>query len=212
MSDTAHIMQVKQVCPMPLHKTTLRTPDWTDIAVAIAVGLLFVGSFRANQYLDDLMIYAPGISLIFIPAGIKLLCLLVGGAPAVAGIFVSGIYLSLTLWTAKALSFSLLIATIGVASYGLAVYGVKRRFKIEHSLANLNFWHILLLSACAGFLNGLGVNLAYFPAASTATTSCCAMCWPWPTATFWVASSSSCCSMPRFWPCVKYAPWQGNWY
>ena len=145
----------------------LRTPDWTDIAVAIAAGLLFVGSFRANQYMDDLMIYAPGISLIFIPAGIKLLCLLVGGAPAVVGIFISGIYLSLTLWTAQAVGFSLLIATIGVASYWLAVYGVMRRFKIEQSLANLNFWHILLLSACASFLNGLGVNLAYFSSSIT---------------------------------------------
>ena len=49
----------------------------------------------------------------------------------------------------------------------LAVYGVMRRFKIEHTLANLNFWHILLLSACAGFLNGLGVNLAYFSSSIT---------------------------------------------
>jgi hypothetical protein len=147
---------------MLLPNTSLRTPDWTDLVVAIAVGLLFVGSFRANQYLDGLMIYAPGVSLIFVPAGVKLLCLLVGGVPALAGILVSGVYLSLTLWTAQAVGFSLLIATIGVSSYSLAVWGIMRRFKIDPSLSNLNYWHILLLSACAGFLNGLGVNLAYF--------------------------------------------------
>ena len=45
--------------------------------VAVAF-LRFVGSFHLNQALDSYMLYAPGVSLIFIPAGVKLLAILVG--------------------------------------------------------------------------------------------------------------------------------------
>ncbi len=50
----------------------------TDLAVAATTFLVFVGSFHLNQRLDSYMLYTPGVSLIFIPAGVKLLSILIG--------------------------------------------------------------------------------------------------------------------------------------
>jgi hypothetical protein len=67
----------------------------TDLAVAATTFLVFVGSFHLNQRLDSYMIYTPGVSLIFIPAGVKLLSILIGRLPAIVGLYIaSGIALS----------------------------------------------------------------------------------------------------------------------
>ncbi len=58
----------------------------SDLFVALVAGLVFVGSFNFNQYFDGYFVYAPGISLLFIPAGVKLLAFLVGRIPAVIGL------------------------------------------------------------------------------------------------------------------------------
>ena len=114
------------------------------------------------------MLFAPGVSLIFIPAGVKLLCILVGGVPAAVGIYAASIYLSMELWTELPSLSNCFLALIAVCSYGLAVYWVKHKWRINPDLSNLNYWHIILLSAAASLMNGVGLNLAYFSQGVTA--------------------------------------------
>ena len=66
---------------------------WSHMAVAVTSGILFSLSFRLNQYFDEQFVYSAGISLLFLPAGVKLLAVLVGGLPAIVGLLVVGIYL-----------------------------------------------------------------------------------------------------------------------
>ena len=73
---------------MPLPEIRL-----SHIAMAAICGLLFSLSFRLNQYFDEQFIYAAGISLLFLPAGVKLLAVLVGRLPAILGLLIVSIYL-----------------------------------------------------------------------------------------------------------------------
>lgn len=139
-----------------------------DLLVAACVFLLFTGSYKVNEYFDSFMLFAAGVSLIYIPAGVKLLCLLVGGVPALVGLFASSLYLNILLWSTLSLTSALLFASIGVGSYAIAVYVVKGYLKIGPNLSNLSYWHIIVLSVTASLFNGFGQNFVYLTQGVTA--------------------------------------------
>lgn len=143
--------------------------DLSQVAVAVAAFLLFTGSYKANEYFDTFMLFLPGVSLIFIPAGVKLLCLLVGGVPALVGLFASSLYLNILLWSDLSFTSAFYFAVIGVGSYGAAVFIVMRYYQIKQDLSNLNYWHIIVLSVAASLLNGFGQNFLYFTQGVTAS-------------------------------------------
>ncbi len=136
--------------------------------MAFAAFVLFTLSFKLNEYFDDLMLFAAGVSLVFIPAGVKMLCLLVGGVPAIVGLFLSSLYLNLVLWANLSLAASLYFAMIGVGSYAAVVYLIRRQFQIRADLGNLNYLHIVVLCAISSFANGFGHNLVHLAQGVTA--------------------------------------------
>jgi hypothetical protein len=133
----------------------------TALAIVATAFLLFTGSFQVNQWLDGLMLYAPGVSLIFLPAGVKLLCILVGGVPAAVGIGLASVYLSLALWTDLPTISVVYFAVLSVGSPSVAIYVINRYGGIGQELRHLKYWHVIALSALAALLNGFGHNLVY---------------------------------------------------
>ncbi len=123
--------------------------------------LLFVGSFKVNQLLDGYFLYGAGVSLLFIPAGVKLLCILLGGLPALAGLYFAGVYVSSILWSNVPTVSSLTLALIAVCFYGVAVYWVTHLLKIRKDLSNLKYWHIIVLSATTSLAHGWCLAMAY---------------------------------------------------
>jgi hypothetical protein len=134
----------------------------SQVATAATAFFLFVWSFEINSLFDKYMLFTVGVNLIFIPAGVKLLCLLVGGRSAAAGLFLSSVYLSLGVWENLPLSSMIYFGVISIASYYTAVLVVMHYFKIKHDLSNLNYWHIITLSAAASLLNGFSHNVVYW--------------------------------------------------
>jgi hypothetical protein len=63
---------------------SLLLDTFEDILMAFSAAAAFWLSFRLNQLFDNFFVYAPGISLLFIPAGVKLLFVLIGRAPPMA--------------------------------------------------------------------------------------------------------------------------------
>lgn len=133
----------------------------TDLAMVGVAFLMFVGSFQLNQSLDSYMLYAPGVSLIFIPAGVKLLAILVGRVPAIVGLFIASIYSSTGLWTELQTASLYFFAIASVFSYAIAAYCVMNWLGIHRDLYNLRYWHIVVLSLVASLLNGIVHNVAY---------------------------------------------------
>ena len=130
---------------------------WTAIFSAV----VFVLSFRVNQLLDAHFVYAAGISLLFIPAGVKLLLLLLGRFPAYVGLLASGTYLGAGIWSDRSMVDIVLFAFVGLTNYAVAAFGLMKLLHIDKGLANLRYWHIVLLSAVASVLNGVVHNLIY---------------------------------------------------
>jgi glucose-6-phosphate-specific signal transduction histidine kinase len=140
-----------------------------DIAIAITSGLAFIGSWEFNHFFDSYFVYAPGISFLFIPAGVKLLCVLLGRIPAVVGLLIASVYTGTTLWTDMQMPAIYYFALVSVLCYPISAYIVMRLLGIHRELYNLQYWHIVVLSLAASVLNGVAHNVVYIWQGVTAT-------------------------------------------
>ena len=131
------------------------------LATCCASFFLFVISFDINELFDHFALYMTGISLVFMPAGFKLLCLLIGGEAAAVGLLLSSVYVSMRIWDHTAAMKMVYFAIAGVGSYYVTVRVVKKAMRIDDLLSNLRYLHILILSAAASILNGVVHNVVY---------------------------------------------------
>lgn len=131
------------------------------LAICCVSFFLFVISFDINEVFDSFALYAPGINLIFLPAGFKLLCVLLGGEAAVVGLLVSSVYVSMRVWDHTAVMQMVYFAFAGVGSYYVAVSLVKKLMGINDTLSNLRYLHIIILSAAVSVTNGAVHNMVY---------------------------------------------------
>ena len=141
----------------------------SDLLVALIAGLTFVGSFNFNQYFDGYFVYAPGISLLFIPAGVKLLAFLVGRIPAVIGLVLASVYTGFGLWTDVQAPAIYYFALVSVLSYPITASIVMHILGIQRNLDNLRYWHIAALSLAGSVFNGVAHNIVYIWQGVTAT-------------------------------------------
>lgn len=142
---------------------------WSHIAIAVISGILFSLSFRLNQFFDAQFVYSAGISLLFLPAGVKLLAVLVGRLPAIVGIMVVSVYLGAGIWPDKAMTAVVYFAFVSLMTYPIAAFGVMHVFRIHKDLTNLRYHHIVWLSLAASVLNGVVHNLLYLTQDVTAS-------------------------------------------
>ncbi len=149
----------------------MRLPEvrWTHIAVAVTSGILFSLSFRLNQFFDALFVYSAGISLLFLPAGVKLLAVLVGRLPAIIGLLVVSIYLGAGIWPDKPMSSVVYFAFVSLMTYPIAAFGLMHLLHIRQDLSNLRYHHIVWLSLAASVLNGVVHNWLYLTQGVTAS-------------------------------------------
>jgi glucose-6-phosphate-specific signal transduction histidine kinase len=131
------------------------------VAICCASFFLFVFSFSVNEVFDSFALYMTGISLVFIPAGFKLMCLLVGGKSAVVGLLLSSVYVSTRIWDNTGFMQLVYFAFASVGSYYVAVLLLKKYMRIDDTLSNLRYLHIIILSAAASILNGTVHNIVY---------------------------------------------------
>jgi glucose-6-phosphate-specific signal transduction histidine kinase len=131
---------------------------WSHACVLTLAGLAFAFSFRLNQLLDNYFVYAPGISLLFIPAGVKLLFVLLGRLPAVIGILIASVYLGAGIWPDKSIVTVFNFAFVSLMTYPVSAYVVMRAVGIHRDLYNLRYWHIVLLSLVATQQASASVN------------------------------------------------------
>lgn len=133
----------------------------TSIAIATVSFVLFVLSFELNKQFDSYLLYAPGVSLLFIPAGVKLLGILVGRIPAVLGLYFASVYLSAGLWSKLDVGSYYYFAAISLLTYSAAVYVVLKGFNVSETLLNLRYSHVVVMSLLACLMNGVLHNLVY---------------------------------------------------
>jgi hypothetical protein len=140
----------------------MNVPNYlVKLAVCCISFSLFVISFNINEFLDSFALYAKGINLIFIPAGFKLLCVLLGGEAAAVGLFLSSIYVTYRDVGNTSEVQMVYFAFASVGSYYFTVYLLKNALRINDTLSNLRYLHIVILSAAVSVANGSIHNIVY---------------------------------------------------
>ena len=138
-----------------------RPSQLSRLAICCASFLLFSLSFQLNGLLDSFALYAPGVNLVFVPAGIKLVCLLVGGEAAALGLVLSSVHASLGVWQDTSLAEMISFAIASIGSYYLTLKLASRLMGIDHTLSNLRYWHIMILCVLVSLANGTIQNIVY---------------------------------------------------
>jgi len=135
--------------------------NFANLSTAVVAFMLFVLSYDLNRQFDQYLLFTQGVSLLFIPAGIKLLAILVGRVPAMIGLYLASVYLSVGLWSTLDVASYYYFATISLLTYSAAVYLVLKVFGIGSNLTNLKYSHIVFMSLLACLMNGILHNLVY---------------------------------------------------
>lgn len=121
-------------------------------------------SFRFNALVGPWAEYAPGVSLLFLPAGVKLVALLVAGGWGVLGLGLAALMMAKGIWTDGNL-FALIgniVVWLGVPY--LLIESLLRWKSVKRDLSNLTFPFLLLIVVVVTSLSSIA-NSAYAVAA-----------------------------------------------
>lgn len=139
----------------------------TNLSLLAVSLVLWVVSYHANGWVMSFADQAPGISLVFLPAGVRLLALMVGGVWAAAGIALGAFictsleFPDIELGRALAISF-----TAGFAPYA-ALLVACRSLGVRSNLANLTATDLPVIALSAAVGSALLHNLLFASFAMT---------------------------------------------
>jgi len=120
----------------------------------VATFTLYFVALAMSQLFSSLLMGKISL-LLYLPAGIKLLSILIFGWRGAFGIALAIFVRLMTKDGTYLVLESLEMALINAGASWLVIYSFLRAFKISSNLYNLNLWHIVGLSAVCSVTNGL---------------------------------------------------------
>lgn len=136
-------------------------PFIQGLLIASAACVIYFLTYQVNEFFDSWALYAQGINLIFLPAGIKHLAILLGGIWGALGCFVALFVLANEFWSGQPLELIALYSFISTASTWAAIIFALRVLGITSDLKNLKFIHLPLIDLITTSVHGFITN-AYF--------------------------------------------------
>lgn len=130
---------------------------------ALAAGA-YVATYRVNELFDGWAMYTQGINLVFLPAGVKHLAILLAGPWGALGCWLSLLSLATEFWQDISLPQVVLYSLISTASTWLGILLSLRVLGIESGLGNLRFLHLPAMDVITTAIHGFTTN-AFFIAA-----------------------------------------------
>lgn len=129
--------------------------------LATVAATLYYMTYRFNELFDAWFLYAQGINLVFLPAGIKHLSILLAGLWGALGCFVSLFILALEFWQG--------VPTLDIALYSLvstcttwaAIAVCLKVLKLDGHLSNIRFIHLPLIDLFTTFCHGFTTNVFF---------------------------------------------------
>lgn len=132
---------------------------WIEkLSVCAIFSALYFLVFELSWSLDLVESYAPGISLIFLPAGIKLIAALVSGFWGVLGTVIALAYASPNFWPDQPAWFYVVYPCLSGFSTLFVVHAMKRMLGFGSDLRELKLLHIPIIDLCATLVHGVVVN------------------------------------------------------
>lgn len=129
--------------------------------IALSSALLWVAGVSAHNALLSSMAAAPGIDFVFMPSGVRLILLMLGGVWAAVGVSVGSLFLvGREFTTADSGVIVLISLCTGFCPY-LALLATQRLFGISRDLGNLTALHLPLIALGVAVGSSLLHNLLF---------------------------------------------------
>ena len=110
----------------------------------LAVAILFFVGFYANDALFSELEHHRGAHWIFLPAGLRLLSILLLGSAGALGIFLGSLLVALTM--GQSTPIGMIVESLISAGAPLLIYSVALRYGLSVNLKNLNAKSLFLLA------------------------------------------------------------------
>lgn len=147
---------------------TLLPTAYQNFLLAVLAGLAYYLAFLLNTSLGSAILYDNWIALIFIPAGIKHLFILVARGWGALGCFVGLLAPSLQYWSHTPIYQVVLYSGLSTLSSWLGLMLGMRWIGVRRDLQNLRFLHLPVLDLVTTAVHGFVVSL-YFIAVGMTT-------------------------------------------
>ena len=131
------------------------------LLVCAIFGFCYLAAYDFSVGFDLVHSFAPGISLIFIPAGVKLVAAMVSGFWGVLGTVIALTYAAPEFWADQPLWFYPLYGGISGFTTLFAVNLMKRLLRIEDDLSNLSLLQLPVIDLFSTLCHGFVVNVFF---------------------------------------------------
>ena len=132
---------------------------WIEkLLVCALFGALYLLCFRLTSALNVFFSYASGISLVFLPSGIKLVAALTSGFWGVLGTVVVLAWVTPEFWPDQPAWFYVVYPSLSGFSTLAVVALMKRLLNIDDDLLNLRLLHVPVIDLVSTVCHGLAVN------------------------------------------------------
>lgn len=123
------------------------TENWrVNSLIAVLSGVAWTASFLLHNHFMPFLAHAPGIDLVFVPSGVRLIAIMIGGIWAVVGICLGALFLTgMELHTLHPGVILAVSACAGLCPY-VALRASMRIIGVEPGLGNLAPVHLPLIS------------------------------------------------------------------
>ena len=138
-----------------------RLMNFSGPLLALVAGLTFFLGYRVNEQMDSWALYAQGINLIFLPAGIKHLSILLCGKWGALGCLVSLFIVATEFWNGVPTEQIALYSVISTAATWAGIVLSMRILGIHKNLQNLQFMHLPIMDLITTAIHGFTTN-AFF--------------------------------------------------
>jgi len=137
----------------------LREPGFGEgLVLAIVFGLAYLGSFYLNAHVVKAQSVFSGVALFYLPAGVKLLAIMVGRYWGALGLWVANFLHTATGWDNLVLSQVFLMSVLWVGTTLLVVLTWAHFTGLRTDLRNLTFRGFVWLNLLAAVIHGLVFN------------------------------------------------------
>lgn len=137
----------------------LREPGFAEgLVLAIVFGLAYLASFYLNAHVVKAQSVFSGVALFYLPAGVKLLAIMVGRYWGALGLWVANFLHTATGWDNLVLSQVFLMSVLWVGTTLLVVLTWAHFTGLRTDLRNLTFRGFVWLNLLAAVIHGLVFN------------------------------------------------------
>lgn len=132
--------------------------------LSFIAGSFYYFSYKINEQLGSWAVHSQGISLIFLPAGIKHLSILLAGGWGALGCFAALFLLASSFWQGSHPLTILLYCLVSTGSTWFGVWLSLKILGIPADLANLRFIHLPQMDFIAATAHAIIINLFFIMA------------------------------------------------